>query len=147
MSLRRKLATARCLTGRDWILLAQAWPLLLLVDLGLRLLPFKRVQIALGTEVSLKGPAPEDELEFARQIARIVAVAAKNHLYPMTCLRRSLALQWLLKRSGIETVLRFGVRRNESDLSAHAWVEWQGRPVGDLEIVSKRFAPLVRVES
>jgi hypothetical protein len=64
----------------------------------------------------------------------------------MTCLRRSLALQWLLRRRGIDTELRFGVRRVAGDpgLEAHAWLERHGHPVSEPEALTGQFTQLAR---
>lgn len=53
------------------------------------------------------------------------------------CLARSLGLQFLLLRRGIESDLRIGVRREGTGLEAHAWVEHGGVRLGD---ESARFA-------
>ncbi|MFQ5524545.1 MAG: lasso peptide biosynthesis B2 protein, partial [Acidimicrobiia bacterium] len=39
------------------------------------------------------------------------------------CLRRTIALAWLLRRRGIATTLRIGVTREGGDLVAHSWLQ------------------------
>jgi hypothetical protein len=68
--------------------------------------------------------------------------AARHHLYPMRCLPKALCLRWLLGRHGIAAELRIGVARQAGELSAHAWVERRGRPVGEGPGVGERFVPL-----
>jgi hypothetical protein len=136
--MKRKLRTALGLSGRDWVLLAQAWGLLLLVDLALRLLTFTRVRDAAA---KARGRGPADGVEVGR-VQRIVSVAARHHLYPMHCLRRALVIQWLLGRRGVETTLRFGVRRGAGALDAHAWLEREGVPLGETGDLEERFAVL-----
>jgi hypothetical protein len=46
------------------------------------------------------------------------------------CLPRSLTLWTMLQRAGFDAVLRIGMRTDGSD-EAHAWVEYNGRPVGE----------------
>lgn len=75
----------------------------------------------------------------ARSAARIVAIVAGRGPVRATCLRRSLLLWWLLRRDGIETVLRVGVSRSEGSFNAHAWVEYLGRPVNDADDIALRF--------
>ena|SRR5689334_5177132 len=58
------------------------------------------------------------------------------------CLVRSLALTWLLRRNGIDGTLVIGVRKQESRLEAHAWVEHEGRVVNDTADVRQRFSAL-----
>lgn len=48
-----------------------------------------------------------------------------------SCLPRSLTLWWLLQRRGIDCDIHFGVRKNDDDFGAHAWVEWNGRALTD----------------
>ncbi|HEX5757819.1 MAG TPA: lasso peptide biosynthesis B2 protein, partial [Thermoanaerobaculia bacterium] len=80
----------------------------------------------------------------AGEVARLVelAAAACRGVYPAGCLPRSLAMQRLLARRGAPAELRIGVRRREGVLEAHAWVEVDGRPVGEPEGVEELFAVL-----
>lgn len=116
---------------------ARAWIVLLAADLSLRALSYPRVErlFAPGT-----GGRANGEEEVAR-LAWAVSAAARRHLYPMRCLPRALCLRWLLGRRGFPSELRIGVAREEGVLLAHAWVEREGRPVGE-EGVAERFAAL-----
>jgi len=60
----------------------------------------------------------------------------------MRCLRRALTLQWLLGRKGIATTLEIGVRKEGQDLRSHAWLEHDGRLVGEPEQNTNGFARL-----
>ncbi len=122
----------------------RAWWLLLAADVGLRLLPFSRWE---GWFVPAPRAAPAagpDEAAVPR-LVWATAAAARHHLYPMRCLPQSLCLRWLLGRLGIAAELRIGVERrrgDRDDLRAHAWVERDGRPVGDDLRVAQHYAPL-----
>ena len=141
--IRRKLRTLRDLSGSDLWKVAGAWALLLAVDLGLRALSFRRVLQLLDTCPKHAGTERKgDPLPLIRRYRRAVEIAARNHLYPMLCLRRSLVLRWLLARQGVPTRLRLGVRRDEGKVAAHAWLEYEGRPVTDPPDVAERFATL-----
>jgi hypothetical protein len=48
-----------------------------------------------------------------------------------TCLVRSLAVWALLRKRGIVTELRIGVRKREGAIEAHAWVEREGIPLNE----------------
>lgn len=124
-------------TGKDLWAFSRAWGLLLAADLGLRAFPFSRVERWLSPAV----PPMAEEPEVGR-LVWATAAAARHHLYPMRCLPKALALRWLLGRHGIESTLRIGVARQEDGLAAHAWVERQGRPVGEDSQVEERFALL-----
>lgn len=150
MSVKSKLRTARSFTASDWLLLARAWGWLLVIDLGLRLLPFKTLQRWLALTPRAPGPAApgsasEDEAALILHVTRMVDRARRRHLYPMTCLRRSLALQRLLAGAGIAATLRFGVRSGGSgsgQFQAHAWLERAGRPISEPEALAERYVAL-----
>lgn len=45
-----------------------------------------------------------------------------------TCLTRSVVLYHLLRRSGVPVELCIGVRRENQEFAAHAWLERERRP-------------------
>jgi hypothetical protein len=77
-------------------------------------------------------------------MARLVDAAARRGPYSATCLPRSLTLWWLLRRRGIDSYLRIGVRKAAGRIEAHAWVELRGLVLNDQGDVSQRFAPFDR---
>jgi hypothetical protein len=81
-------------------------------------------------------PSPEN----VRRIASLVGATARHLPFPSTCLTRSIALVLMLKKQGIESQLRIGVRKEGAALAAHAWVEFAGVPVNDTLDVAQRFA-------
>ena len=158
-AIRRKLSTARSLSPDDLRLVLRAWALLLLVDLGLRLLPFQRLVKLLGTAKNHPGRHPgctpppalrhaQSELVATlRRVQGLLDVACRNHLYPMTCLRRALVLQILLKDWGINTELQLGVRKQEERFEAHAWLEYEGRPIAEPEAIRAHFRPMAGINA
>ncbi len=111
-------------------MLARLVFLLPAVGASLRLLGFKRTRDLLERFAPPLAQKRLDEIalfENANGIARLVAIAANHGPYRATCLRQSLALWWLLRRRGIPAELRIGVRKDDGDLKAHAWVEHQRR--------------------
>jgi Transglutaminase-like superfamily len=124
-------------TRADLWAFARAWSLLLAADLGLRALPFARVERWLSPKLS-----PRSEESAVGRLVWATEAAARHHLYPMRCLPKALCLRWLLGRHGIKAELRIGVARQDGGLAAHAWVERQGRPVGEDRGVGERFSPL-----
>ena len=128
----------------DWAVLAEAWWCLLAADLGLRLFSYPRVERRFG-----RAPRKVSRPAGANEVARCVwaaGAASRHHLWPMRCLARSLCLRRLLAKRGIEGVLRIGVAREEGRLLAHAWVEWEGKPLGEREESIARFEPLLGAE-
>lgn len=118
----------------------RAWTLLLAADLALRALSYPRVERLFAPAPGKKADDEEEEVVVAR-LAWATAAAGRRHLYPMRCLPRALCLRWLLGRRGFAAELRIGVAREEGELLAHAWVEREGRPVGE-DGVAERFAAL-----
>lgn len=54
----------------------------------------------------------------------------RSHLLPWrrTCLRRSILLANLLRRSGLEVHICFGVSSEKKDLRGHSWLTYKGEP-------------------
>jgi len=134
----RKLRRFARLTGAERVTLAQAWLALLFFDLALRLLPFPTVQRWARTTSG----RPRTDLETERKTILLLDIAARHHVLSMTCLRRALALQWLLGRQGVGTELRIGVRPQGSSIAAHAWLEREGRPLGQPPGIAEEYSVL-----
>jgi len=83
------------------------------------------------------GPAA---MQRARVIAKIVGVAAQRGIYHANCLEQSLVLWWLLALRNIESELRFGARKENAQLKAHAWVECCGVSLNEEPDVHERFS-------
>jgi hypothetical protein len=83
-----------------------------------------------------------DEPAVIREAARMVNAAARYAPMSATCLPKSIVLQQLLRREGIETTLRIGVRKAGASLDGHAWLEYRGVPVADPPSVHDCFTVL-----
>lgn len=107
--------------------------------IGLRLLGLQRLQAWLQ-RTPLGPTTPPNPAELQRT-GHLVNAAANQTIGPANCLTRSLYLWWLLRRRGVETELRIGVRLTGGALQAHAWIEHAGVPINDRPDVSADFAP------
>jgi Transglutaminase-like superfamily len=87
------------------------------------------------------------DLTCIRRAAEAVNLAARRGPFPFTCLTRSMLLHWFLRRGGVPSELRLGVRIEQGAFSAHAWVECSGVPVNDDLDIGTRFAPFCGQES
>lgn len=111
-------------------------------------LPIAALRVRLGGGASLRHDAapsprgPGSAPPVVGEAARMVRAAAHHTPLPITCLPQSIVLQQLLRREGVETELRIGVRKAGDALDGHAWVEYQGRPVNDPPAVRERFTVL-----
>lgn len=106
--------------------------------LGLHVLGLRRFQAWLQRD----NPAIENSLSLDEiiRIGTLVNIAALHVPFPATCLTRSLLLGWILRRRGVASQLRMGVRLTHGVLDAHAWVEHEGRPINDTQENVERFA-------
>jgi hypothetical protein len=97
-----------------------------------RLLPDNRIPLQHKSQILL----------WAYDTARMVQVAGRRYPFRITnCLTQSVTLWWLLCRHGIESNLRIGVRKEQDQLKAHAWVECQGFVLNDTFDVQNRYFP------
>ena len=87
-------------------------------------------------------PSPEIAILRAMKLSAIVEAAARRRLGNATCLRRSLVLWYLLRKEGIESELRFGVRKVSDEIIGHAWVEIDGSVINDDVRYIKQFTPM-----
>ncbi len=123
------------------------------VRASLSLLRFRRTRRWLQRIGSgARGAASDPELDLGRVRW---AISAASRLLPGTrCLAQALAGQVLLARRGVPTSLRIGVERSSEAMSAHAWLEQDGRvvlgearpdeftPLSDLDGRSSTGSPL-----
>jgi hypothetical protein len=126
----------------------QAFFLLPLFALSLRLFGIRRLHALLGSFVPENSPPLQNEsriLLFAHSIARMVQVAGNRFPFRVTnCLTQSIAVWWFLSRRGIECDLHIGVRKEADELKAHAWVEFQEHVLNDLFDTCDQFSPFHR---
>ena len=66
-------------------------------------------------------------------------VAARFHLFKLSCLPKALALKRMLERRRFAPALRIGARKEGSKLLGHAWVEVDGVPFNDSADVADRY--------
>jgi len=94
----------------------------------------------LADRVTTRVP-PADPVPLIRRTRGLVALAARRGFYRGNCLSRSATLWWLLRRQGIRTDVRIGVRKEDGDLVAHAWVERDGMILNDRADTVRRYIP------
>lgn len=141
--MKKRIEQLKAFSLEEWRLLLSAMSLLPIVALSLRMRGFKRTQISMrrliskGTDLTEPNKA---EMERARIIARMVAVAAGHGAYRANCLKKSLVLWWMLARRGIKSEIVFGVQKDAvEDFNAHAWVECNGVNLSDSDEVQQKF--------
>ena len=110
----------------DWLMLGEALAALTLASLAIALLPFRRV--AAGASSPLRRRAPADA-HTVRRVRSAVNAWARRVPWRTVCFQKGLALHWMLRRRGIDSVLLYGARRAGEGLAAHVWVDVGGRTV------------------
>lgn len=142
-SMTGKLAKFRALSKTHRRIVLNAAFLLPLFWIGLHFIGLRRLQAWLQHT-----PAPSDmqlSLDDVMAIGNLVNIAGRHAPCPVTCLTRSLLLDWTLRRRGVASQLRVGVRLSQGALDAHAWVEVAGVPVNDRSDVSEQFAAFAEI--
>ena len=141
--LTRDLKRLRSLSWAERWLLVETLPVTVAMAIGLRLRGYRRLTALLERTAPLDGPPPREAAETvaerAMRIAAVVDVALRRGPFSGTCLERSLSLWWLLRRRGVESDLRLGVRR-DGEFEAHAWVEVDGVVLNDRSEPGGRYA-------
>jgi len=133
----------RALSNRDRLKLVLYSLLLPLMDIGLRFLGYQRLRGFLGAHPRIlpKYEGSEiDAIEASKNISTLVTVASKYGLYHATCLRRSLFTWWWLRRRGIQTELRIGIKKLDGQLYAHAWIKLGDEIINDSIDIERNYS-------
>ena len=103
--------------------MAEAMLCLAAARLGTLVLPFRWIA-AFSTTTGRRSPLPPDRRGVPiRAIVGVVTVAARHTRFRAACLQQALAVQYMLRRRGVETALNFGVSHDaDGAIAAHAWV-------------------------
>ncbi|MGW4751673.1 lasso peptide biosynthesis B2 protein [Streptomyces chartreusis] len=115
--------------------------LVLLPTVALALLPPRRMRTVLG--VLRRGAAPATAAQ-ARQARDAMCAVSLRCTGPKGCLPRSLGAALLCRLRGTWPTWCTGVRV-VPPFTAHAWIEAEGRPVGE-DVPDGYFARLIAVE-
>jgi Transglutaminase-like superfamily len=120
----------RSLRAGDFLLLAEASTLVTIVNVALRLLPYRfleRMNQVRVTATSSGTPAPV----VPGKIGWAVQAVARRLPGKNACLVQALTAQAMLRRRGFPSDLRIGVAGRDPDgtIKAHAWVEYDGKVI------------------
>jgi hypothetical protein len=103
------------------------------VKLSLHLIGLRRTLRAIHRLAPPGSATREVGYESVEQVARRVAMVGAFIPERVACQEQSLTLYWLLLRARVPVTLRIGVL--PSQFAAHAWVEYDGEPVLESELV------------
>ena len=126
---------------RDWHVLLRSLVLLPWTAWRLKRAGLQAILYSIKEKEPEKKPAArEDDLSRAKNIARLVHIAAHHGPYRANCLCRSLVLLRLLAWQGMTGVLKLGARLEDQQFDAHAWVQLHGEVVNDRDNIDGTFS-------
>ena len=143
----RKLRRLAKISPREWVLLLQLILFSLVAAVALRLVGLPRL-IRFIAQCAVKPwprrfPVLHNQYETGPLTSLVELVTRVTH-GQTRCLARSLLLFWLLKARGEPAELLIGVSKEASAIESHAWIETQGRVMGDSQEMTRRFATFLR---
>jgi Transglutaminase-like superfamily len=127
---------ARGLFGRAVLLLPR-------IALSLQLRGFKKTKESLQEKAHGDAPYQMPDAFTAatvKKTCRMVRAGARYGFLKPTCLVESLTLWYMLQKQDIPAILRIGVRKDSDKFEAHAWVEYEGEALNQLEEQHRHYA-------
>lgn len=113
--------------ARAWLLARMAGWVVILSGLA-RLLPLSRALRIVSTEVRER--STEVNVDLVQLSTAIDALLEADFLvFKPSCWKRATVLHRYLALAGLATTIRFGVRKDDSELKGHAWLELKGEPI------------------
>lgn len=116
--------------ARQKLVTLLAIPSMLFAHICLHVIGLRRTYKLLRGISSIREPRTvEDGLAIAFRYAESVFLVHRRLPFIGKCLARSLTIWFLLRLVGIQSDVRFGMKKKQSEFSAHAWVEIEGTPL------------------
>jgi len=112
---------------REWLHLAQAAGLVVIIRIALAVFPVRTVTGSLRRAARWLRSAHPASAAYERRVVWAVSAVARRLLPERPCLTQALAVQFLLARRGYRPTLHIGVSKEGETLAAHAWVERDGQ--------------------
>jgi hypothetical protein len=142
----RKLRRLSELSVRELLVFLQLALFALSARVGLRFVALPRLTAFVGwgaTKYILRSlPLFHSHYRIER-LAHLADLAARGTRADGPCLIRSLLLFWILRARGQRAELLIGIRKEALALNSHAWVESQGKVIGDNVAMISGFARLL----
>ncbi|MEP6714932.1 MAG: lasso peptide biosynthesis B2 protein [Terriglobia bacterium] len=141
----RKLTTFTRLDWRMKVNFAEAVLLPTAIWIGFKMLGVARTQGILRSWSGRPrriGRIAEPGMATIARACRAQRIVKRSLGIDGSCLVRSLALWAMLRKRGIETELRVGMRKREGRVEGHAWLEFQGQALNEAESVIATYSAL-----
>ncbi|HEX4784359.1 MAG TPA: lasso peptide biosynthesis B2 protein [Candidatus Sulfotelmatobacter sp.] len=130
----------RLSSKQRWLVL-QATVILPVTYAGLELFGFQNLLTLM--QRFTPGPGRVRSPEELQADSTLFTAVVRRFPLPMRCLGRSVALCWLLRLRRVNATVHIGVRKNQHDLDAHAWVQCGDFVINEAEDVAQRYARIV----
>jgi len=132
------------LSAVEKALLTRAFFWVGLLRLALFALPFQRILRLTERMPPSQSHQVKDDEEWVQKVAWAVTVAGRWIVPDRPCLTQALAARIILRRRGVDTILRIGVKKEDRQLAAHAWLEKGGRVIVGGERSPNLYVPFKR---
>jgi Transglutaminase-like superfamily len=129
---------------REKQLFCEAFFLLLLSQLSIKVIPFRHIYSFLCAHWNGIPAGSSDQAQDIRLVTLSLSRAANQLPWRSLCLSRSIAAFIMLRRRRIAAVMFAGVKPDDSSLHAHAWVQ-AGTTVIDANAEKSTFIPLMSI--
>lgn len=103
-------------------------------------LPFSRISPFLGKhmdETPLNNNLSSVQVQQVKNIRHAIEVVSRYTFWESKCLVKAITAMFMLKRRGIESTLYLGTAKEESGLTAHAWLRSGNFYVTGSEVMKK----------
>jgi hypothetical protein len=141
--LKRAWLRWRQLTVRQRFTLLEAMALMPLAEIFLGLFRYHTLLAFLEKATPLRKGRATMSMAKARKMGELANIAAWRGAYKVTCLRRSLVLWWMLRRRGVDSQVRIGVRMENGEFASHAWVERGGVVLNDAQDIGSWYTVML----
>lgn len=125
MSVERPITRSLKRPRRDYALLAEAFAAVAAASLAIRLAPFRKVGAYASRPPRVSRSAAPGEIA---RLRRAVLAWRRRAPWRIVCFQQALALQILLRRRGVASVLHYGIAQEDA-LKAHVWLSVGGEVV------------------
>ena len=125
-------AMIRRVRGLDWrqrLLFAEATLMLAGTSAAIKLVPFRGIMRAISGASKKSGDGGGRDGERVAETRWAIEAVARKVPWRAVCFQKGLALQMMLRRRGIASLLHYGVRQTAEGLSAHVWISVEGEVV------------------
>ncbi len=111
-----------------------------IVEVLLLSIGFKRTASLIWNPKQRSSLADKETARLLKRHARLMRKVVR--VLPFgRCLAQSLVLGRVLQSKGVSVALVFGQSKADHKLAAHAWLEYQGKPVNESAAVAKKYVP------